>query len=582
MYMTKMALDKLGNKNRAQLDRLVDTILGTLRSSERQFYPRFSFTKGFSKVSMITSDEWAGKLFVLLLIAHTAEGHRILCHTFDKTKRMKEIPDDFGNWPVKDQISKYQETAEKLNKAERQKKKGQLGDDASVESDDDGRADTKPKEKEEELLRKCNWEEFVQVAEALLCFHAWYKLDSATWFSETDPKHRAKLVSDASRKMLAMVLCYMPRKTGLHWKIQKFHDITHLAEDMRRFGSPKNFEAGFLESSLRYWAKLPAMTSQTRGYNEFLNQVSSRLLEFQCFAKALRENNLLGVMDKQLHPETQLQQPSKDAPATMHGSCFRVYADKVDTGMYQPSEYLGKSIGYSAVSSLLEDYLRESLEDSGHIDAPIVPQSMEDGQRYWDVYTECTFIPSDAVGVRANGMMLLRAHPNYCNEGPWFDWAMINFGEPTQDEMNDQEMLNATPFYKQGTVPCKILGFVRDGHSGEVLALVQPCEYQNADDLKASSVLLESWRMQYMGPTLGTNRPRRAHPKTPDRHQPFIQEVHLETIHDRCLVVQEYPGINCYLDEDLRSDPCLLANHDAVLLVRNRRDWGLEFVDSCA
>jgi hypothetical protein len=138
------------------------------------------------------------------------------------------------------------------------------------------------------------------VSEALLCFHAWYKLDSASWFSETNPRHRTKLVSDAARKMLAMVLCYMPRKTGLHWKIQKFHDITHLAEDMSRFGSPKNFEAGFLESSLRYWAKLPAMTSQTRGYNEFLKQVSSRLHEFQCFAKAMRENNLIGVMDKQL------------------------------------------------------------------------------------------------------------------------------------------------------------------------------------------------------------------------------------------------------------------------------------------
>jgi hypothetical protein len=123
MYMTKMALDKLGNKNRAQLDSLVDRILGTLRSSERQFFPRFSFTKGFSKVSMITSDEWAKKLFVLLLIAHTAEGHAILCKTFDKQKRMKEIPDDFGNWPLKDQIKKYQETAERLNKAAREKNK---------------------------------------------------------------------------------------------------------------------------------------------------------------------------------------------------------------------------------------------------------------------------------------------------------------------------------------------------------------------------------------------------------------------------------------------------------------------------
>jgi hypothetical protein len=43
--------------------------------------------------------------------------------------------------------------------------------------------------------------------------------------------------------------------------------------DIERFGHPSNFDAGPMESGLKYWAKLPALTAQMRGYNTFVKHI---------------------------------------------------------------------------------------------------------------------------------------------------------------------------------------------------------------------------------------------------------------------------------------------------------------------
>ena len=67
------------------------------------------------------------------------------------------------------------------------------------------------------------------------------------------------------QRMLAMVRFFMPRTKGNGWRLQKFHDLLHLAEDTKRFGPAPNYDAGPHESGLRTWAKLPALTSQKIG-----------------------------------------------------------------------------------------------------------------------------------------------------------------------------------------------------------------------------------------------------------------------------------------------------------------------------
>jgi hypothetical protein len=145
------------------------------------------------------------------------------------------------------------------------------------------------------MLRKCSANEFTELAEALLCFHAWYKMGVLK--IGPDGKINTSVIRTSVARMLGMVRWYCPRKKGKGWKLQKFHDILHLAVDMERFGHPSNFDAGPMESGLKFWAKLPALTSQMRGYNTFVKQVAWRTFEFQCFAKAMRKNGINGVLN---------------------------------------------------------------------------------------------------------------------------------------------------------------------------------------------------------------------------------------------------------------------------------------------
>lgn len=52
-----------------------------------------NFTKGFSKLTMLTSDEWAGKLFVLLIILHTNEGSAVFDSAKTFSKEDIQLPD---------------------------------------------------------------------------------------------------------------------------------------------------------------------------------------------------------------------------------------------------------------------------------------------------------------------------------------------------------------------------------------------------------------------------------------------------------------------------------------------------------
>jgi hypothetical protein len=70
---------------------------------------------------------------------------------------------------------------------------------------------------------------FTDLAEALLCFHAWYKLGAQTL--DNDGKFHRRC--HTSRKT---------RKKGNGRQLRNVHDILHLAVDMERFGPPKNFD----------------------------------------------------------------------------------------------------------------------------------------------------------------------------------------------------------------------------------------------------------------------------------------------------------------------------------------------------
>ena len=235
---------------------------------------------------MITSDEWVGMLFTLLLVLRTEEGVEIMRNVFtgeeDTDLDVEALFKDFGD----DEIRHLEKLGDASVEETEEPSPESEDEEASLSSDDLSNVDDGDDDDQTAGVFQCSIGDFVHLAEALLSFHAWYKLGSPYDWSNAREGISEQAVLLGVRKMMALVWIYVPRSKGNGWKLQKFHDLLHLARDMARFGSPLNFDAGPGESSLRFWAKFLSGTAQKWGYKTFLQQVASQCYEFHYMGKA--------------------------------------------------------------------------------------------------------------------------------------------------------------------------------------------------------------------------------------------------------------------------------------------------------
>lgn len=618
-YLVKMVVDKLSTAKQVRLDRLVHKLFHNLRSKEKGDYPRLTFSKGFSKLSMITSDEWVGKLFVLLIVLKTEEGSSIFQGTFAR-EDIQLPPALVGRDKGDRKNRKAKGFADVLDLILRQAKEFNTGASALIntptatggtEEAQEQKQSGKNEEELEEMLRPCSMNDFTELAEALLCFHAWYKLGVIR--KGPDGKADRSLIHASVIRMLAMVRFYMPRKKGNGWKIQKFHDILHLALDIERFGPACNFDAGPGESGLKIWAKLPAMTSQKRGYNTFLLQVASRVHEHQCISTALRSHGVKGNVDAALDraiadlENAGVGETCEDRTARLGGTTYRVYGRNPNAGANSDplpvSEKVSKdkrNKGSFHVHPSIENFLRWQP-----IQNPSVLAKSGNGSKgpYWELKTECSMVPEDS-----NRRILLRCHPNFQNEGPWYDWVLVNFStdlffhkpgrkrqyearknkkpkdktlEPTFDPMQH------VPQNPDNCVPCKVVAF-SERSDGELLALVHGCKFRTTNsDIENDTVLLEFWRLEYhnlyedLPDEMRNKLPRKTkrQPGIHDYEVPFLCWVPLKSIVSRCFVLEEEPGLH-EVQPYTRPAKGTPKPVNRVILVRPHPLWPEEFTST--
>ena len=576
MYVVKMVLDNLAPRQQVRLDRLVDKLFHPLRSGRKKDYPRMNFSKGFSKLTMLTSDEWAGKLFVILLVLYTEEGKEIFKSSFNAEdvevpESMREKEKDLDSDEQVKDMNRFAAHIEQKEQEERRK-------------NSDSRKTQTKEDDAEEMIRKCSKSQFTELAEALLTFHAWYKMGLPK--CQRNGKPDTGLIHRSVAHMMAMIRFYTPRKKGNGWKIQKFHDLLHLAIDIERFGSPANFDAGPHESGLRYWAKLPALSSQKRGYNTFAKQVAARTHEFQCMAYAMRCNGVRGVRDKDVRSNST---ECNDAPpeGRLGGTRFRVYttpeANETGRGIFPPSKAIrGKETKSSfVVPNLIEDYLRFQPKD---MHDQVIPTTDGD-EIYWELRTELTVVlPNETQPTT------IRCHPNYMNAGGWYDWVMVEFelGELVHKPENKNKFLDSrgkekdwdpikhNTQYFDNCVPCKVLAFTVDNKTGETKALVHGCNFRTkGEHVKQDTVLVEFWNLAYHD--LHKHLPEHAMRKKAKTKQqngyfaPQLSWVPVSSILCTCLVVEEEPGLQETITAEKWRRP------DSVMLVRKRALWPAEF-----
>ena len=644
-YVVKMAMDKLAPKKQVKLDRLVHRLFHNLRCREKtNGYPRINFSKGFSKLTMITSDEWIGKLFVLFLVLQTREGTAVFDSIFGKKHVLEEVQlPEHPNGPDKDrdyvreQIVALEAKANELEAAKKARvqknpkpsKRASLkpankhrggqqktGEESAVPpvQNASGSAEDDP----ESMLRKCSCEDFLELAEALLSFHAWYKTERIPIDSNT-----GKVSTDSIRlsiqKLLALVRFFMPREKGCGWRIQKFHDILHLADDIERFGSPRNFDAGPQESGLRTWAKLPALTSQTRGYNVFVQQVAQRTYEYLCFCKAKRQNGILGAKDRCFEAAIERNKATQslaeeDASSTnIESSCsgkrFRVYQLCRDGPAPQTHVCGGRNQRKSQfhVHPVIEDFLRKQ-DDMEEGNDTVAPKPDRNGNLHWELHTEAT-ISCDYLNYegKKQDLFLIRADPDFKKEGPWYDWVMVDFeiggervetreyhrclkrkmGAKSYKEKGCAETMldEDRTFHRVNRVPCKVLAVTKEEATGEVMVLVHACCFRKQKrDQEEDSCLTEVWQLNYAcrkkawkeTTLVEIDGEQRAIEAARQRtsYFPELLWVSANSITAPCFVVEENPGIHEDLDTTLHS---AYLERSRILLVRDHARWGQMF-----
>ena len=157
---------------------------------------------------------------------------------------------------------------------------------------------------------------------------------------------------------------------------------------------PSNFDAGPMESALRFWAKLPALTSQTRGYNTFVKQVSARIHEFLCLSRALRSHQLVGTRERALNRTNRTASAEDDKRPKIGGTRFRIYCstpngtpDTTTRGVatFRPSRVFQKKTAKTSftVIPVIENYLRFQPKE----DFDWIPPTREGADLFWELHT---------------------------------------------------------------------------------------------------------------------------------------------------------------------------------------------------
>jgi hypothetical protein len=570
-YLLRIALDKLKPREKAALDELVDRLLYKLRSSAKKDYPRYCFANGFSSLTQLTSDEWVGTLFTLLIVLRTEEGGELFEGKFAEDDM--NLPDNFSELEMLGGTANIQLCAKMMQDALDQRilEKRNLADPDSesreieesydrapscVVNADTGEIDDPSKlGKEDDPLESlddgevegveelCSIRDFIALLEALLAFHGWYKFGS---FRVTGLEQYAASI----KKMIAMLKFYVPRSKGNGWNLQKLHDLLHLPYNIARFGHPSNYDAEVGESGLRTWAKWPAATAAKRGdKNAFVAQCAARMDERLTLETARRElaagTNPYPLLDHAGYPVP--KEGSVGGGVQLLGSRYVVYRDG-SPASWVSGKQKGR-VGFVDVHPLIQEALRKPKSFFGGAKCP--PTEEADGSDsgpFWTVHTECSFPHPET-----NKRITVRCHPNYHAEGPWYDWVEVKFTQSSFTGLAEHR----GNFLHQHSVPAKVLAFVQHPVSGSVLALIHPCAWRTINESEKDTVLTELWTQEF------TTKDGVAVPNL------FL--VGVASICGLCLVVEEVPGLKERVDT---ADDEHCQEFDVALLVLDRRKWG--------
>lgn len=357
--------------------------------------------------------------------------------------------------------------------------------------------------------------EFQRYSEYALMYHAW------AHYSHTLPtadREDLKVVDFGSRTLLRYFDFTVYRGDNtVDTNTCKSHTLVRNKGNSQCFGSLMNGSCHLGERLLKSHAKGVSRTAQRRGEEVFTYQTAQRAMEQLLFVRAW----------EQIHEYQAGNQGETDNPDNLDGTvshrrmpCFEFSRDsEVVTAITSR----GKRSNTNQRSGMFPPTLRRALLD------------LEPESNHFSIWNEIT-LRDDSLRVRA--------HPNYSQGGPWYDWVRCKFKEG-----------NGSAMY-----PARVLCFYKTEKDLKMRAVVHSVAKKMATR-KESKVLGDTnlcthYRMHYRG------------------RKPGLIDVSVDAIDRVILGLPSYKGL---VPPDKRSGTD--DNQHTVMVLLPRSVWARGFLE---
>src|SRR5687768_14622940 len=113
-YILHILFDPMPMSMQSDIDLYMEFILSksNLHSSEREYFPRVNFTRGFTRLTLLTAAEKVGALMALVIFLKIERGKSILGPRFDKSfVTVTKKPNDNPTEPINTSISNSGKTS---------------------------------------------------------------------------------------------------------------------------------------------------------------------------------------------------------------------------------------------------------------------------------------------------------------------------------------------------------------------------------------------------------------------------------------------------------------------------------------
>jgi Plavaka transposase len=251
----------------------------------------------------------------------------------------------------------------------------------------------------EECSIKLTMDQFSKWLDTFLAYHAFLKYGGLLFKRE---ENRRMYQRAYSVMMSTLVNSFTRAENTNGFKLQKMVECAHFCKDHLMHGPPTAHNTDTGERGLKIHAKKPARTAQNRDDAEFKRQVINNVLESQTLRLILSTDLTESAM-----PTTEASTGRSDSAFAEQGRTMKYVKDGRRVGVFPVRGGRGVPKYHIQFPKEVTSWFTKTFLGHG----------------------EVRLVNEMTLGIGTDTPELIRAHPNFGGQGPWYDFVLVDYGE---------------------------------------------------------------------------------------------------------------------------------------------------------